>query len=437
MLLPYRLHRAVVSGPLACSTARYFAASLACQSRSYASLPHHITDVKDHHAIEEKWKAIWAKGPAKPTIPSDGPSRYILAMFPYPSGSLHMGHVRVYTISDALARYHRLQGRRVLHPMGWDAFGLPAENASMDRGIPPATWTQKNIEDMRQQLQGILPSFDWDREVTTCSPLYYRHTQALFLRLHAHGLVYRAEASVNWDPVDQTVLANEQVDSQGRSWRSGAMVEERRLSQWFIKTTSMAKELLEGLDLLGDGWPDRVKQMQSQWLGRSEGAQIHFSLENSNGSSGVSTPLTVYTSRPETLNGVGWLAISPQHPLLESDLIPSERKESLKAFLSRHQRTTQSKQREPSKDGRSQVERRERGAVCSYVHPCEGRDSKRRALAGDHLLMYPENGLVDELRSLDGIVRHPPFKQREGACMGGLLRPRRIWNWSSDGCCSA
>ncbi|RKP13426.1 leucyl-tRNA synthetase [Piptocephalis cylindrospora] len=268
-------------------------------------------------------------------------------MFPYPSGSLHMGHVRVYTISDALARYHRLRGRRVLHPMGWDAFGLPAENASMDRGIPPADWTRDNIEEMRRQLQGILTSFDWDREVTTCSPSYYRHTQAMFLRLHAHDLVYRTEAAVNWDPVDQTVLANEQVDAQGRSWRSGAMVEERRLSQWFIRTTAMAKELLDGLDVLGSGWPERVKQMQRQWLGRSEGAQIDFALEGLKDA----PPLTVYTSRPETLYGVSWVAISPKHPLLDSMVIPSERQEAIDAFVARNQRANQAKQREPSKDG--------------------------------------------------------------------------------------
>ncbi|KAJ2762087.1 Leucyl-tRNA synthetase, mitochondrial [Coemansia sp. BCRC 34490] len=250
---------------------------------------------------------------------------YILVMFPYPSGVLHMGHVRVYTISDALARFHRMRGKNVINPMGWDAFGLPAENAAIERGVAPSEWTVRNIAVMKDQLGRILTDFDWSRELSTCDPDYYRWTQHLFLQLYKHGMVYRKEALVNWDPVDQTVLANEQVDKNGRSWRSGAVVEHRRLEQWFAKITAYAEDLLKDLDALD--WPEHVKAMQANWIGRSEGAEFDFALDNTANDGDVdngSTPLvTVFTSRPDTLFGVSFLAVSTDHPLVSRKWLPA------------------------------------------------------------------------------------------------------------------
>ena len=232
---------------------------------------------------------------------------YCLTMFPYPSGKLHMGHVRVFTISDVIARYHRMLGKHVLQPMGWDAFGMPAENAAIKNGVPPAEWTYKNIEDMRGQLNRLGYAYDWTREVTTCRPEYYRWEQWLFTRMFEKGLVYRKNSVVNWDPVDQTVLANEQV-IDGRGWRSDALVERREIPQWFMKTTAYADELLDELDRM-PGWPDSVKTMQRNWIGRSEGVELSFDVEGEN------EPLTVYTTRPDTLMGVTYMAVAAEHPL--------------------------------------------------------------------------------------------------------------------------
>jgi leucyl-tRNA synthetase len=228
-------------------------------------------------------------------------------MFPYPSGQLHMGHVRVFTINDVIARYHRMQGKHVLQPMGWDAFGMPAENAAIKRRVPPAKWTYENIEYMRGQLKRLGYGYDWTREVTTCRPEYYRWEQWLFTRLFEKGLVYRKNSVVNWDPVDQTVLANEQV-IDGRGWRSNALVERREIPQWFMKITAYADELLDELDNL-DGWPDSVKTMQRNWIGRSEGLELSFDVV------GEDEPLTVYTTRPDTLMGVTYMAVAAEHPL--------------------------------------------------------------------------------------------------------------------------
>ncbi|EGD81599.1 leucyl-tRNA synthetase [Salpingoeca rosetta] len=237
---------------------------------------------------------------------------YALAMFPYPSGALHMGHVRVYTISDSVARFHRLTGKEVIHPMGWDAFGLPAENAAIERNIDPADWTIRNIAYMKEQLDALACSFDWEREVTTCSPSYYKWTQWLFLQLHKRGLVYQDKALVNWDPVDQTVLANEQVDAEGRSWRSGALVEKRRLRQWFLRITEYAEELERGLNDVD--WPESVKEMQRHWIGRSRGYFFDFCRSNPHT---TDTCLRVFTTRPETVFGVEFIAVSPTHPLAD------------------------------------------------------------------------------------------------------------------------
>jgi len=234
---------------------------------------------------------------------------YCLTMFPYPSGKLHMGHVRVFTISDVIARYQRMQGKHVLQPMGWDAFGMPAENAAIKRGVPPAQWTYKNIEDMRDQFRRLGYGYDWTREVTTCRPEYYRWEQWLFTKMFDKGLVYRKNSVVNWDPVDQTVLANEQV-IDGRGWRSDALVERREIPQWFMKITAYADELLDELDRM-PGWPDSVKTMQRNWIGRSEGVELSFDVE------GEDEPLTVFTTRPDTLLGVTYMAVAAGHPLAE------------------------------------------------------------------------------------------------------------------------
>ena len=236
---------------------------------------------------------------------------YCLSMFPYPSGHLHMGHVRNYSIGDAISRFQRMQGKNVLQPMGWDAFGLPAENAAMKNKVPPAKWTYSNINYMRDQLQKLGYAYDWSREVATCHRDYYRWEQWFFTRLFEKGLVYKKEAEVNWDPVDQTVLANEQV-VDGRGWRSGALVERRSIPQWFIRITAMAQELLDDLDKL-DGWPEKVKTMQSNWIGRSEGVNLDFTVADEADS--TLQRLSVYTTRPDTLMGVTYVAVAPQHPL--------------------------------------------------------------------------------------------------------------------------
>jgi len=232
---------------------------------------------------------------------------YCLAMFPYPSGRLHMGHVRNYTIPDVIARYQRMQGRNVMQPMGWDAFGMPAENAAIQNKVPPAKWTYQNIEDMRGQFRELGFAFDWSRELTTCKPEYYRWEQWLFTRLMRKGLVYKKNSVVNWDPVDQTVLANEQV-IDGRGWRSGAVVERREIAQWFMKISHYADELLDELDNL-DGWPESVRTMQKNWIGRSEGLELEFEVD------GQDEPLTVFTTRPDTIMGVTYLAVAAEHPL--------------------------------------------------------------------------------------------------------------------------
>lgn len=246
---------------------------------------------------------------------------YCLSMLPYPSGELHMGHVRNYTIGDAIARYQRMLGKNVLQPMGWDAFGLPAENAAIKNDLPPAIWTYQNIDEMRRQLKTLGYGIDWKREITTCDPNYYRFEQWLFLRLYKKGLAYKKNAFVNWDPVDQTVLANEQV-IDGRGWRSGALVERREISQWFLKITAYAEELLSCLETL-DGWPDQVKTMQRNWIGKSGGMEINFELEKQDS-------LTVFTTRQDTLLGATYLAISPMHPLAE---IAAQHNEKIQTFV--------------------------------------------------------------------------------------------------------
>lgn len=276
--------------------------------------------------IEQKWQQQWQKsGIDRSSEDSNKPKFYALSMFPYPSGNLHMGHVRNYVITDVIARLKRMQGYRVLHPMGWDAFGLPAENAAIDRGIPPAEWTYKNIEQMREQLKQLGLSIDWDREVATCSPDYYRWTQWLFLQFLDAGLAYQKEAAVNWDPIDQTVLANEQVDNEGRSWRSGAIVERKLLKQWFFKITDYAEKLLQDLDRL-KGWPERVKTMQANWIGKSVGAYLEFPIV------GRDDKIAVFTTRPDTVYGVTYVVLAPEHPLTPEVTTP-EQQEAVAEFM--------------------------------------------------------------------------------------------------------
>ena len=259
--------------------------------------------------VETKWQKKWSENELyKSKIDRSQPKYYVLEMFPYPSGRIHMGHVRNYTMGDVVARYKKASGYNILHPMGWDAFGMPAENAAMENNIHPGEWTYQNIRDMRNQLKPLGLSIDWAREFATCDPEYYRWEQWFFLRMFRKGLVYKKSAWVNWDPVDQTVLANEQV-IEGRGWRSNALVERRELAQWFIKITDYAEELLAKLNDLS-GWPEKIKLMQRNWIGRSEGLQIRFDPLKESG-----TGIDVYTTRPDTLMGVTYLAVAPQHPI--------------------------------------------------------------------------------------------------------------------------
>jgi leucyl-tRNA synthetase len=270
-------------------------------------------------AVQTKWENSKA---FKVTEDPDKEKFYCLSMFPYPSGKLHMGHVRNYTIGDVISRYQRMQGKNVLQPMGWDAFGLPAEGAAIKNNVPPAKWTYENIDYMRGQLKRLGFAYDWDRELATCSPEYYRWEQWFFTQLYEKGLVYKKTSVVNWDPVDQTVLANEQV-IDGKGWRSGATVERREIPQWFLRITDYADELLADLENL-PGWPDAVKTMQTNWIGRSEGLEVDFKVD------GTDATLRIYTTRPDTLMGVSYMAVAAEHPLAKA---AAEHDVGLRAFI--------------------------------------------------------------------------------------------------------
>jgi leucyl-tRNA synthetase len=300
---------------------------------------------------------------------------YCLSMFPYPSGQLHMGHVRNYTIGDVISRYQRMQGKNVLQPMGWDAFGLPAENAAIKNKVAPAEWTYKNIDYMRGQLQRLGLGYDWDRELATCTPEYYRWEQWLFTRLFEKGLVYKKTASVNWDPVDNTVLANEQV-VDGRGWRSGALVEKRDIPQWFMRITDYAEQLLNDLDQL-DGWPEQVRTMQANWIGRSEGVQIEFATDDADDN------LLVYTTRPDTLMGVTYVAVAAEHPLA---LKAAESNAELKAFIE------QCKVMETSEAALETAEKKGVATGIEVTHPITG--EKVPVWAANFVLMGYGTGAV-------------------------------------------
>ncbi|NBX52056.1 MAG: leucine--tRNA ligase [Proteobacteria bacterium] len=271
----------------------------------------------NHQLSEKKWQEIWAKNHVFKFDPNSSKSKYyVLEMFPYPSGKIHMGHLRNYTIGDVVARFKKLQGLNVLHPMGFDAFGLPAENAALQRGIHPESWTLSNIENMRDELKSIGLSVDWDREVITCLPKYYRHEQKIFGDFFKAGLAYQKESFVNWDPIDKTVLANEQV-IDGKGWRSGALVEKKKLKQWFLKVSEFSEELLQELKNL-NGWDERVLSMQEKWIGKSSGLLIDFAIANNNSTKLIENSyVKIYTTRPDTLYGASFLAISPHHPLAQ------------------------------------------------------------------------------------------------------------------------
>jgi leucyl-tRNA synthetase len=264
----------------------------------------------DPSQADGRWQRAWDEAQTfRADDASAKPRSYVLEMFPYPSGRIHIGHVRNYTMGDVLARYKRMRGHEVLHPMGWDAFGMPAENAAIEKKVHPGSWTYQNIANMKAQLKRLGFALDWSREFATCDPAYYGHEQALFLDLYEAGLVYRKESAVNWDPVDQTVLANEQV-IDGKGWRSGAPVEKRKLSQWFLKITDFAQELLDGLDELEE-WPEKVRLMQENWIGKSQGLQFSFRL--SDGGS-----VEVYSTRPDTIFGASFVAVAPDHPIAQA-----------------------------------------------------------------------------------------------------------------------
>ncbi len=277
---------------------------------------------------EPRWQQVWDQRGIFKTLNEDPrPKYYVLEMFPYPSGRIHMGHVRNYTMGDVVARYMRAKGFNVLHPMGWDAFGMPAENAAMANKVHPKAWTYDNIAAMKAQLKSMGLSLDWSREIATCDPAYYRHQQKLFLDFWQAGLVERKSSKVNWDPVDHTVLANEQV-IDGRGWRSGAEVEQRELTQWFFKISNYSEDLLKAIDTL-DRWPEKVRLMQKNWIGRSEGLLIRFALAPASAPKGFDE-IEVFTTRHDTLFGASFIAIAPDHPLAKS---LAERNPKVAAFI--------------------------------------------------------------------------------------------------------
>ena len=342
--------------------------------------------VYDPHSVEAQAQQFWDDANSfRATEAGDGEKFYCLAMFPYPSGRLHMGHVRCYTLGDVIGRYQRLKGKNVLQPMGWDAFGLPAENAAIKHGIPPAAWTRDNIDYMRGQMQRLGFAIDWSREFATCDPEYYHWEQWFFIKMYEKGLVYRKNSVVNWDPVDQTVLANEQVEN-GRGWRSGAVVERREMAQWFLKITDYAEELRDELDKM-DGWPESVKSMQRNWIGRSEGIEIDFAV---NGQDDV---LTVFTTRPDTLLGATYVAVAAEHPLaLQAAADDAE----LAAFIE------ECKQNTTAEADMATLEKAGRPTTLSVAHP----------LTGESLPVWVANFVLMEYGS-GAVMSVPGHDQRD------------------------
>ncbi|MEW6268014.1 MAG: leucine--tRNA ligase [Thermodesulfobacteriota bacterium] len=358
-------------------------------------------------AIEPRWREFWKReGIFRAGRRPSAPRRYILEMFPYPSGDLHMGHGKNYFIGDALTRYWVMRGYDVLHPFGWDAFGLPAENAAIKYRTHPRDWTLRNIAESKQSLDIAGVMYDWSREVTTCEPDYYRWTQWLFLLLYRRGLAYRAKATVNWDPVDQTVLANEQVDATGRSWRSGALVEKRELAQWFFRITAYAERLLTDLDKL-DGWPEKVKAMQRNWIGRSEGAEVEFGI------AGRDERITVFTTRPDTLFGATFLVLAPEHPLV-AELTTPERRAEVDEYVAQARRR--------SEIDRQSTEREKTGVALGAraVNPVNGREIP--IWIADYVLMGYGTGAIMAVPAHD--QRDLEFARAFGLPVEVVIAPR-------------
>lgn len=339
-------------------------------------------DLKEQYnpqEIEKKWQEIWANNNIYHTENNfDKPKYYALSMFPYPSGRLHMGHVRNYTITDVIARFKKMQGYNVLHPMGWDSFGLPAENAAIQSGRNPAEWTFANIDYMREQLKTLGLSYDWDREVATCKPDYYKWTQWLFLEFYKAGLAYKKEAGVNWCPGCATVLANEQVE-EGECWRCSSVVEKKKLSQWFLKITDYAEELLSDLDSL-TGWPEKVRLMQKNWIGKSYGTILKFKVAELDG-----IEIPVYTTRPDTVFGVTYLVVSPEYPLIDKLITPDNR-EKVKEYIENASRI--------SEIDRTSTERPKTGMPLGthVINPLSG--EKVPIWTGDYVLVEYGTGAV-------------------------------------------
>ena len=307
-------------------------------------------DAYDPHALEAKWSAVWESlQPFTVGMDDDGrPRKYVLDMFPYPSGDLHMGHAEVYALGDVVARYWRLRGYQVLHPIGWDSFGLPAENAAIKRGVDPREWTYQNIAQQKASMKRYAASFDWSRVLHTSDPEYYKWNQWLFLKMYEKGLAYRKDSWVNWDPVDQTVLANEQVLPDGTSDRSGAVVVKKKLTQWYFKITDYADRLLDDLDQLEGHWPAKVLTMQRNWIGRSEGAEVHFSVE------GRDVPITIFTTRPDTLFGATFMVVAPDSDLAQ-ELVAGSSAEVKAAFADYLEQTQKATEIERQDAGRTKT----------------------------------------------------------------------------------
>lgn len=363
----------------------------------------------DFKSIEARWQEYWEdRKQYKVTLTADKPKYYVLEMFPYPSGALHMGHIRNYSIGDVVARYKTMQGYNVLHPMGWDAFGMPAENAAIQHGIHPAKWTAANIANMRRQQQQLGTSYDWDREVTTCLPDYYRWTQWLFLLFYHRGLAYRRKAPVNWCPSCQTVLANEQVIN-GSCWRCETQVEKKELEQWFLRITDYADRLLKDLELL-EGWPEPVKIMQENWIGRSEGAEVVFSIKDRE------EKITVFTTRHDTLFGVTFMVLAPEHPLVMDLVRGTEREEAVGDFVKKA-----IKRRDASKDGEELG--KEGIFLGAYaINPVNGEEVP--IWVSDYVLMEYGTGAVMGVPAMTAGTL--PLQKNMGFRKGSSLFPRRM-----------
>lgn len=362
--------------------------------------------------IEQQTQKYWEEHQSfKVTEDLSKEKFYCLSMFPYPSGRLHMGHVRNYTLGDVISRYQRMLGKNVLQPMGWDAFGLPAENAALKNNVAPAKWTYENIDYMRAQMKRLGFAYDWRREITTCEPDYYRWEQWFFIKLYEKGLVYKKNATVNWDPVDQTVLANEQVVN-GRGWRSGALVERREIPQWFLKITAYADQLLNDLDKL-ESWPEQVVTMQRNWIGRSEGLELHFSVI------GEDQPLEIFTTRPDTLMGVTYVAIAPQHPLA---LKAAANNPELAAFIEecRHIQVAEA--------ALATIEKRGLNLGLQAIHP----------ISGEKIPIWVANFVVIDYGSgaVMGVPAHDQrdfeFAKRYQLPLKEVIKPTSKWDYSKE-----